>query len=108
MFKVVAFIVTQKGQVKELRFAKNEEAKALAVARDSSKSCKKVTLSAVLTTGKCEQFGGIGTGRKFRLTGSNKLSCAIGKTGRRRENPCLTITISTCCPEWRYADPPRS
>lgn len=52
MFKVVAFIVTQKGQAKELRFAKNEKDKAIAVARDSSKGCKKVTLSAVFDDGK--------------------------------------------------------
>ena len=58
MFKVVAFIVTQKGQVKELRFAKNEEAKALAVARDSSKGGKKVTLSAVFDNGEVRAIRG--------------------------------------------------
>lgn len=52
MFKVVAFIVTQKGQAKELRFAKNEKDKAIAVARDSSKGGKKVTLSVVFDDGK--------------------------------------------------------
>ena len=58
MFKGVAFIVTHKGQVKELRFAKNEKDKAIAVARDSSKGCKKVTLSAVFDDGKVRALRG--------------------------------------------------
>lgn len=58
MFKVVAFIVTQKGQVTELRFAKNEKDKAIAVARDSSKGGKKVTLSVVFDDGKVRALRG--------------------------------------------------
>lgn len=58
MFKVVAFIVTQKGKAEELRFAKNEKDKAIAVARDSSKGCKKVTLSAVFDDGKVRALRG--------------------------------------------------
>ena len=58
MFKVVAFIVTQKGQATALRFAKDEKDKAIAVARDSSKGCKKVTLSAVFDDGKVRALRG--------------------------------------------------